>query len=292
MVNTGRPSRACGACRERRVKCDETRPVCRKCIRTGRECPGYMTGFKLRDQTQETILKATMKRGRRGIPGASLMQQQQQHQGNKKKSPTTTTMMMTKTTSRKSESPSRVALSSLGFEEEEDEVAVHGLDWRTVTTPLAEQARCYFLSSQFHLCQCSLHLTTTISTHHYLLSDYVVSHPQSAAREGGFLFVPDLLLLNVSDSSSPSSSSPPHGYQHFDDLFTAAAIATFSMRPNSAHARSFARLYYARGVSELRKTLAAGRDAAKSDYALASTILLGFYDVSKKEKKMSLDVSN
>lgn len=67
MVNTGRPSGACGVCRERRIKCDETKPACLKCIRSGRSCTGYSHGLRLRDQTQKTIIKAKLgkPRGRR-----------------------------------------------------------------------------------------------------------------------------------------------------------------------------------------------------------------------------------
>lgn len=108
-----------------------------------------------------------------------------------------------------------------------------------------------------------------LTKEHLLHTGYVVCSPENI-NEGMFMFIPELLM----------AADPLQGYQHFDDLLTACAIATFAMRPNSGHALSFARLYYARGVSELRKTLA-GKESAKSDYALASTILLGFYEVSE-----------
>ncbi|KAL3432840.1 hypothetical protein BDV09DRAFT_173220 [Aspergillus tetrazonus] len=41
MVYPGRPSSGCQTCRTRRIKCDETRPHCNACVRSGRECPGY-----------------------------------------------------------------------------------------------------------------------------------------------------------------------------------------------------------------------------------------------------------
>ncbi|KAL5361255.1 hypothetical protein BJX96DRAFT_151629 [Aspergillus floccosus] len=41
MVYRGKPSTGCQNCRKRHIKCDETRPHCRACIRTGRSCPGY-----------------------------------------------------------------------------------------------------------------------------------------------------------------------------------------------------------------------------------------------------------
>ncbi|PWY92824.1 C6 zinc finger domain protein [Aspergillus heteromorphus CBS 117.55] len=41
MVYCGKPSTGCQNCRKRRIKCDETRPHCKACVRTGRSCPGY-----------------------------------------------------------------------------------------------------------------------------------------------------------------------------------------------------------------------------------------------------------
>ncbi|KAF2462868.1 uncharacterized protein BDR25DRAFT_118150 [Lindgomyces ingoldianus] len=38
MVNIGRPSRACLSCRQKRIKCDETRPTCKRCSRLKLEC--------------------------------------------------------------------------------------------------------------------------------------------------------------------------------------------------------------------------------------------------------------
>lgn len=86
-----------------------------------------------------------------------------------------------------------------------------------------------------------------------------------------FTFIPSLL-------SCENALTP-----HFDDLFTAVSIATFSMRSNVSHATNFSRLYYGRGVAELRKAL---NDEAlvKSDATLASTILLGFYEVPTRSQ--------
>ncbi|KAF2679469.1 hypothetical protein K458DRAFT_375001 [Lentithecium fluviatile CBS 122367] len=40
MVNVGGRSKGCSTCRRRRVKCDETRPVCNRCQRHGLGCDG------------------------------------------------------------------------------------------------------------------------------------------------------------------------------------------------------------------------------------------------------------
>lgn len=51
MVNRG-ASRGCVTCRQRRVKCDETKPFCRVCLRLGLECAGYMgPRLRFKDET-------------------------------------------------------------------------------------------------------------------------------------------------------------------------------------------------------------------------------------------------
>ncbi|PTB35219.1 hypothetical protein M441DRAFT_74442 [Trichoderma asperellum CBS 433.97] len=37
----------CATCRIRRIKCDENKPFCRKCVNTGRTCDGYESRFRL-----------------------------------------------------------------------------------------------------------------------------------------------------------------------------------------------------------------------------------------------------
>ncbi|KAH7141522.1 hypothetical protein B0J13DRAFT_637253 [Dactylonectria estremocensis] len=40
MVNLG-PSKGCQTCKQRRIKCDEGKPSCERCLRVGRQCGGY-----------------------------------------------------------------------------------------------------------------------------------------------------------------------------------------------------------------------------------------------------------
>ena len=42
VVKTPR-SKGCRVCVQRRIKCDQTRPFCRRCIRANRQCPGFDT---------------------------------------------------------------------------------------------------------------------------------------------------------------------------------------------------------------------------------------------------------
>ncbi|KAK1251410.1 hypothetical protein MKX07_006889 [Trichoderma sp. CBMAI-0711] len=60
MVYQGKPSRGCQMCRTRRIKCDETKPTCKQCAKSRRQCPGYRDEFDLvfRNETQATEKRA------------------------------------------------------------------------------------------------------------------------------------------------------------------------------------------------------------------------------------------
>lgn len=60
MVYCGKPSKGCGQCRTRKIRCDQTRPACSQCVRAKRECPGYRDQLALmfRDESTAVIRKA------------------------------------------------------------------------------------------------------------------------------------------------------------------------------------------------------------------------------------------
>lgn len=60
MVNNGKPSKGCGNCRSRKIRCDQARPTCWECTRTKRECLGYRDEMSLifRDETKSVARKA------------------------------------------------------------------------------------------------------------------------------------------------------------------------------------------------------------------------------------------
>ncbi|KAF2687789.1 hypothetical protein K458DRAFT_294309 [Lentithecium fluviatile CBS 122367] len=66
MVYTGKPSKGCGTCKSRRIKCDEKRPICGQCTKSGRDCPGYPDEFDLmfRDENKALARKARKGSGR------------------------------------------------------------------------------------------------------------------------------------------------------------------------------------------------------------------------------------
>ena len=60
MVYDGKPSKGCGNCRSRKIRCDRAPSACWQCIRTNRKCPGYRDELSLmfRDETQSVAHKA------------------------------------------------------------------------------------------------------------------------------------------------------------------------------------------------------------------------------------------
>lgn len=59
MVYCGKPSKGCGHCRTRKIRCDQARPACSQCIRAKRDCPGYRDQLSLmfRDETKSVRRK-------------------------------------------------------------------------------------------------------------------------------------------------------------------------------------------------------------------------------------------
>ncbi|KAK7221621.1 hypothetical protein V2G26_009624 [Clonostachys chloroleuca] len=50
MVYPGRLSRGCSRCKQRKLKCDETKPSCTRCLKYGKPCPGYEKNLVIRQE--------------------------------------------------------------------------------------------------------------------------------------------------------------------------------------------------------------------------------------------------
>ncbi|KAJ5671090.1 hypothetical protein N7507_000217 [Penicillium longicatenatum] len=66
MPYYGRPSKNCGSCRERRIKCDRIEPVCSQCIRAGKPCGGYrdIPALLFRDETDKAARRSATAKSR------------------------------------------------------------------------------------------------------------------------------------------------------------------------------------------------------------------------------------
>ncbi|KAJ5365711.1 hypothetical protein N7517_008597 [Penicillium concentricum] len=60
MVYCGKPSKGCGECRSRKIRCDQAQPACSQCTRAKRDCPGYRDQLSLmfRDESKSVVRKA------------------------------------------------------------------------------------------------------------------------------------------------------------------------------------------------------------------------------------------
>lgn len=60
MVYCGKPSKGCGECRSRKIRCDQAQPACSQCTRAKRDCPGYRDQLELmfRDESKSVVRKA------------------------------------------------------------------------------------------------------------------------------------------------------------------------------------------------------------------------------------------
>lgn len=78
MVYCGKPSKGCGQCRSRKIKCDQGRPACSQCQKAHRVCSGYRDELSLmfRDESEQVVQKASSRkspqprrsRGKSGTP--------------------------------------------------------------------------------------------------------------------------------------------------------------------------------------------------------------------------------
>ncbi|KAK6531705.1 hypothetical protein TWF694_002881 [Orbilia ellipsospora] len=59
MVGVAGRSKGCKTCRDRKIKCDETRPGCIRCQKIGKECPGYTRPIHFVYSTQQKVSPIT-----------------------------------------------------------------------------------------------------------------------------------------------------------------------------------------------------------------------------------------
>lgn len=67
MVNTGRPSRGCQTCKDKRIKCDLGQPECNRCLRTGRKCPGAITESDAALMSQNVYARTVKRKSKRAL---------------------------------------------------------------------------------------------------------------------------------------------------------------------------------------------------------------------------------
>ncbi|KAK0109827.1 hypothetical protein ONS95_002498 [Cadophora gregata] len=236
MVNTGKPSRGCYMCRARRIKCDEGKPGCMRCQKSKRVCPGYRDAFelKLRDES-----KATKKKLNRRAQNHQNLAVSSDRSGDgfvepSPSFPTSTTMG----THSRNSSMSSVVSRGHGYT---TDVAHrhHSFTAGHMTTPLSQQASCYFLAN-------------------------FVLVPEAGTMRGYLDFVIPLL----------KQRTPP---QSLVFAFSAVALAALGTRPNSKALLPTADLWYLKALKEINLALQNPKTAS-TDSTLASVMLMASFE--------------
>lgn len=245
MVNTGKPSGGCKLCRVRRIKCDEAKPACMKCLKSKRQCPGYRDPFdgKIRDETQAIIRK--FKRTRIVIEKAQVLEEEAskaEKESLRADDDEDVKADVENWTSgyfhRRSGSRPSSASSTGSFDS-----SIHEDFLTTLATPLEQQAACY------------------------LLADYVlVSSSVPGGRKGYYKFAYNILTR-------------PRPAKCFTSAFKAVSFVALASRPGASYLAIEAESHYSKALREVNKAIQDPEQVGRDD-TLAAVLLLAFYEVS------------
>ncbi|KAK1965616.1 hypothetical protein LY78DRAFT_91837 [Colletotrichum sublineola] len=256
MVFLGRPSEACGPCREGRLRCDRLQPGCTQCFRKQITCPGYrdLSEFYFRDETANAAFKVQNRKPRRRLPAKTKQQskshaaansQEQQHASSSKTPVTTSTTVAVATT----RSAGTLAVSDVSPRPPPAEPALEFslVRYQTISQPMDELARTFFMR------------------------EYIASSP--------FEYLPRLC---------------PHGLQNNDAMsasILAASFASLSLKVWEPKMMKLARMHYASALSQTNQALSSPKRAVE-DSTLAAVLLLGLFEAIVYSGQQSLDTWN
>ncbi|KAL2068930.1 hypothetical protein VTL71DRAFT_15268 [Oculimacula yallundae] len=235
MVNTGKPSRGCYMCRARRIKCDEGKPGCMRCQKSKRICPGYRDPIELKLRDDSKSAKKKLNRRSNEHQDMSVM-----NNNNGDALPETSpTFSSSSTTISHSRHSSNSSVASSYSYANEYAHTHHSFTARHLTTPLSQQASCYFLAN-------------------------FVLVPEVGSARGHLDFVLPLL----------KQSQPP---QSLVLAFTAVTLAALGTRPNSKALLPTADLWYLKALKETKSALQDPK-IASTDSTLAAVMLMAAFE--------------
>ncbi|KAF9733475.1 White-opaque regulator 1-like protein 1 [Paraphaeosphaeria minitans] len=248
MVYTGKPSKGCGMCKSRRIKCDEKRPICSQCQKSGRACPGYPDEFDLMFRDEN---KALAKKARKGSGRSEKSQE------SRSVSPGTPASLKA--------SPIAESASSQAPPTSEPSQTL------TLTPPSA-------LPSGLSTCEDFLwHFNHSIPPTIVLAPEFeaisfffrnFITLPQEAESMRGYLE----LLVPLYNRAQPSSAL------HL--ATSAVALATCGNYPGRQHLLHDAATTYGKAIRKLKEDLKHPH-LAKSDESVLATLLFSLYEVSR-----------
>ncbi|KAF1967544.1 hypothetical protein BU23DRAFT_289641 [Bimuria novae-zelandiae CBS 107.79] len=244
MVYTGKPSKGCGMCKSRRIKCDEKRPICGQCQKSGRTCPGYPDEFDLmfRDENKALARKAKKGSGR-----------SDKSEGSRSASPGTPFNLSTppQAESWKSQPPTSEPSQSL-----------------SLTPPFAlppDLANFHDFMWQFdHSIPSAIVVAPEFEAIPFFFRNFITL-PQEAESMRGYLE----LMVPMYNRAQPSSAL------HL--ATTAVALATCGNYPGKQHLLRDAAATYGKAIRKLNEDLKHPH-LARSDESVLATLLFSLYE--------------
>lgn len=248
MVYCGKPSKGCGQCRTRKIRCDQARPACSQCIRAKRECPGYRDQLALmfRDESTSVVKKAKAEARASSSPSSSVATRQ-------KRSPAR---------SPRTASPDGSSSSEMAFSVGSDETFEFNSDPQQIG-PFVQPSN-QLIQSQWQLPMevQAVEPTTHEAVCFFLRSNAIPGSVWMSDFMTSFLLTPGL--------------SPSH--QAMQSSLTAVASAMFCRVKKLNSLKDEARREYANALSALNNALLDVKEA-KMNQTLGAVVLLAIYEV-------------
>ena len=240
MVYCGKPSKGCGECRARKIRCDQARPICSQCTRSKRDCPGYRDELSLmfRDESKSVARKAEVR------------------------SSTLSTTSYQKRSSRSTRTPSLVGNAASELTASDSVEPMPLIDFNSY--PQNGYARC--LERQ----QWQLPLEVQFSTEPSQ-EEAIAFFLRSRALPGTFWMSDFVLQLSVQTGGSVSQ-------QAMQSSLTAVSSAMLARVRRLTPLKDLARKEYLSALRYLNKALTS-EEEAKSNQALGAVVLLAMYEV-------------
>lgn len=253
MVYTGKPSRGCQTCKTRRIRCDEVRPSCGNCRKSGRTCPGFPDEFDLIFRNENAAVARRTKRAA----------------SKQKSSPSSS--------SPSAESPQKTP---------DSEQSALPLVSQTINTLQATET-CIFppdsslLSAFFSLrgfsIPQSLHVSIENQATAFFFRNFVLP-PQQAESARGFF---DILVPYY---NSTPEASPLHLATH------AVSLSVLGNYPGRSQMMREAARFYGQALQRAQQALQ-DPTQAKSDETLLTIMLFVLYEVFQNHKQRLLQVA-
>ncbi|KAJ8106175.1 hypothetical protein OPT61_g9714 [Boeremia exigua] len=249
MSYRGRPSKGCEPCRARKVKCDEAKPICTRCIKGNHEC-------KYRDQADLLFRNQTAFAAQRAED--SWRKRSKSHQRNlstnsdSQRSPASDSTSPTTRIRHASISGPRRSSSTIyeGHIDFDGAATINGFDDLSIAPALKPDLRRL--------------------AYERFLYDFVImespNHPPDEPSDSLWSFIPTLYNRAAEDSCVVT-------------VVNAVAYVNFATRCNAPHAEALGEECLGRGMLLLSKMIA-DKKQAMSDEALCSVYLMGVFELA------------